>query len=77
MAVAAVLTTAKGIALLPITKAVISGTIARVPEYLIFYGEFAGIATRPNVPILNGHACPYYRGWDLDFYDTAGHAMET
>ncbi len=35
------------------------------------YGEFADIATRPNVPILNGHACPYYRGWDLDFYDTA------
>lgn len=35
------------------------------------YGEFADIATRPNIPVLNGHACPYYRGWDLDFYDTA------
>lgn len=35
------------------------------------YGEFADDATKPNIPVLDGHTCPYYRGWDLDFYDTA------
>jgi hypothetical protein len=35
------------------------------------YGEFADEADKPNIPILNGHTCLYYRGWDLDFYDTA------
>ena len=35
------------------------------------YGEFADNAAKPNIPVLNGHACPYYRGFDLDFYDTA------
>jgi len=35
------------------------------------YGEFADDATKPNIPILDGHTCSYYRGWDLGFYDTA------
>lgn len=35
------------------------------------YGEFADNAVKPNIPILIGHTCPYYKGWDLGFYDTA------
>jgi len=35
------------------------------------YGEFADNAAKPNIPVLDGHTCTYYRGWDLDFYDTA------
>jgi len=35
------------------------------------YGEFADNALKPNIPVLAGHACPYYKGWDLGFYDTA------
>ena len=35
------------------------------------YGEFADNGAKPNIPVLNGHACPYYKGWDLGFYDTA------
>lgn len=35
------------------------------------YGEFADNALNPNIPVLVGHACPYYKGWDLGFYDTA------
>jgi DNA-binding beta-propeller fold protein YncE len=35
------------------------------------YGEFADDALKPNIPVLIGHACPYYKGWDLGFYDTA------
>ena len=34
------------------------------------YGEFAD-DQRPNIPVLAGHICPYYRGWDLGYYDTA------
>ena len=34
------------------------------------YGEFAD-DYKPNIPVLQGHFCPYYRGWDLGFYDTA------
>ena len=35
------------------------------------YGEFADDAAKPNIPVLNGHTCLYYKGWDLGFYDTA------
>jgi len=35
------------------------------------YGEFADNALKPNIPVLAGHACPGYKGWDLGFYDTA------
>lgn len=35
------------------------------------YGEFADNALKPNIPVLVGHACPGYKGWDLGFYDTA------
>ena len=35
------------------------------------YGEFADNAAKPNIPVLNGHTCLYYKGWDLGFYDTA------
>jgi YVTN family beta-propeller protein len=35
------------------------------------YGEFADNGAKPNIPVLNGHTCPYYRGFDLDFYDTS------
>jgi YVTN family beta-propeller protein len=35
------------------------------------YGEFADNALKPNIPVLIDHACPYYKGWDLGFYDTA------
>jgi len=35
------------------------------------YGEFADNALKPNIPVLVGHTCPYYKGWDLGFYDTA------
>ncbi|GGB08813.1 bifunctional YncE family protein/alkaline phosphatase family protein [Puia dinghuensis] len=35
------------------------------------YGEFADDALKPNIPVLIGHTCLYYRGWDLGFYDTA------
>ncbi|HEY4290114.1 MAG TPA: beta-propeller fold lactonase family protein [Puia sp.] len=34
------------------------------------YGEFAD-NQRPNIPVLEGHFCRSYRGWDLGFYDTA------
>jgi YVTN family beta-propeller protein len=34
------------------------------------YGEFADDA-KPNIPVLEGHFCRSYRGWDLGFYDTA------
>lgn len=34
------------------------------------YGEFAD-DQRPNIPVLAGHICTYYRGWDLGFPDTA------
>jgi YVTN family beta-propeller protein len=34
------------------------------------YGEFAD-DEKPNIPVLQGHFCPYYKGWDLGFYDTA------
>jgi YVTN family beta-propeller protein len=35
------------------------------------YGEFADDALKPNIPVLVGHTCPTYKGWDLGFYDTA------
>ncbi len=35
------------------------------------YGEFADNAAKPNIPVLNGHTCVNYKGWDLGFYDTA------
>jgi len=35
------------------------------------YGEFADNALKPNIPVLVGHTCPSYKGWDLGFYDTA------
>ncbi|HWB90608.1 MAG TPA: bifunctional YncE family protein/alkaline phosphatase family protein [Puia sp.] len=35
------------------------------------YGEFADNAEKPNIPVLDGHTCLYYKGWDLKFYDTA------
>jgi YVTN family beta-propeller protein len=34
------------------------------------YGEFAD-EQMPNIPVLEGHFCRSYRGWDLGFYDTA------
>ena len=34
------------------------------------YGEFAD-DFKPNIPVLKEHFCPYYKGWDLGFYDTA------
>ena len=34
------------------------------------YGEFAD-NSKPNIPVLKGHFCPAYRGWDLGFMDTA------
>jgi hypothetical protein len=34
------------------------------------YGEFVD-DYKPNLPVLQGHFCPYYRGWDLDFRDTS------
>jgi YVTN family beta-propeller protein len=34
------------------------------------YGEFAD-DSKPNIPVLEGHFCRSYRGWDLGFYDTA------
>ena len=34
------------------------------------YGEFAD-EQKPNIPVLEGHFCRSYRGWDLGFYDTA------
>ncbi|HEY4062562.1 MAG TPA: bifunctional YncE family protein/alkaline phosphatase family protein [Puia sp.] len=34
------------------------------------YGEFAD-NYKPNIPVLKGHLCPYYKGWDLGFMDTA------
>jgi hypothetical protein len=34
------------------------------------YGEFADNASKPNIPALNGHVCPYYTGWNLGVYDT-------
>jgi YVTN family beta-propeller protein len=33
------------------------------------YGEFAD-NSKPNIPVLKGHVCPYYTGWDLSVYDT-------
>ena len=35
------------------------------------YGEFADNAAKPNIPVLDGHTCLNYKGWDLGFYDTA------
>src|SRR5580692_10031604 len=34
------------------------------------YGEFADDG-KPNVPVLAGHYCPYFKGFDLEYYDTA------
>jgi DNA-binding beta-propeller fold protein YncE len=34
------------------------------------YGEFAD-DYKPNIPVLKGHLCPYYTGWDLSFPDTS------
>jgi phospholipase C len=33
------------------------------------YGEFAD-SSRPNIPVLRGHFCPSYTGWDLKVRDT-------
>jgi YVTN family beta-propeller protein len=33
------------------------------------YGEFAD-NYKPNIPVLKGHYCPYYTGWDLGVRDT-------
>ncbi|MEK9135508.1 MAG: alkaline phosphatase family protein, partial [Bacteroidota bacterium] len=33
------------------------------------YGEFAD-NYKPNIPVLEGHYCPYYTGWDESVYDT-------
>jgi YVTN family beta-propeller protein len=33
------------------------------------YGEFAD-DEKPSIPVLEGHFCPYYKGFDLAFYDT-------
>jgi len=33
------------------------------------YGEFAD-ESKPNIPVLKGHYCPYYTGWDLGVRDT-------
>jgi YVTN family beta-propeller protein len=33
------------------------------------YGEFAD-NYKPNIPVLKGHLCPYYTGWDMDTKDT-------
>ncbi|SFD63051.1 40-residue YVTN family beta-propeller repeat-containing protein [Chitinophaga sp. CF118] len=33
------------------------------------YGEFAD-DSKPNIPVLKGHVCPYYSGWDLNIRDT-------
>ncbi len=34
------------------------------------YGEFAD-NSKPNIPVLKDHVCPYYTGWSLNFRDTA------
>jgi hypothetical protein len=34
------------------------------------YGEFAD-DEKPSIPVLEGHYCRYYKGFDLDYYDTA------
>jgi YVTN family beta-propeller protein len=33
------------------------------------YGEFAD-NYKPNIPVLKGHFCPYYTGWDMGTKDT-------
>ncbi len=33
------------------------------------YGEFAD-DYKPNIPVLEGHFCPYFTSWDQDVYDT-------
>ena len=33
------------------------------------YGEFAD-NYKPNIPVLKGHLCPYFTGWDLSTKDT-------
>ena len=33
------------------------------------YGEFAD-NSKPNIPVLRGHTCTYYTGWDLKVRDT-------
>lgn len=33
------------------------------------YGEFAD-NYKPNIPVLKGHLCPYFTGWDLKVKDT-------
>ena len=33
------------------------------------YGEFAD-NSKPNIPVLKDHYCPYYTGWDMNTYDT-------
>lgn len=33
------------------------------------YGEFAD-NFKPNIPVLKGHVCPYYTGWDMETRDT-------
>jgi YVTN family beta-propeller protein len=33
------------------------------------YGEFAD-NYKPNIPVLKGHLCPYYTGWDMGTKDT-------
>ena len=34
------------------------------------YGEFTDAKTA-SIPVLNGHFCPYYTGWDMDTKDTS------
>jgi DNA-binding beta-propeller fold protein YncE len=34
------------------------------------YGEFIGDNNKPNIPVLNGHFCENYIGWDMSIRDT-------
>jgi hypothetical protein len=34
------------------------------------YGEFVGQNSKPTIPVLNGHYCPYYTPWNQQVRDT-------
>lgn len=52
----------------------IFGSCSRVGVSYRTYGEFADDG-KPNIPVLKGHVCPYFIGWDLNVPDTARYAQ--